>query len=202
MAGMGPPPAASPNPNRRRRNAPSQMTKLPAGGRQDEAPTWPLLPDLGLQSKLDRLHEQIDETSLEAQGEGQQAANARRRLMGLRDRADQMEKLVALSAEQEAILWAELWATPQAVAWERIGWLRDVAQYARWKVRAESGDLEASKEARLWSDRLGLNPQAMLRLRWEIAADEVGEQRGERAAAASATKRASTRRRLKAVDSA
>ena len=41
-------------------------------------------------------------------------------------------------------------------------------QYVRLKILAECGDLEAGKEARQWSDRLGLNPLAMLRLRWEI----------------------------------
>lgn len=198
MPGMGPPP--KPAGQRRRTNATVATTKLPAGGRQGPAPDWPLQPDLKLQASLTRLHEQIDEASLEAQGEGQPAKNATRRLLGLRERAEQTQMLLDMSTEQEAILWRELWATPQAVAWERIGWARDVAQYARWKVRAESGDLEASKEARLWSDRLGLNPQAMLRLRWEVTADEVADARTERAAATA--KRPPARRRLKAVDTA
>jgi hypothetical protein len=48
-------------------------------------------------------------------------------------------------------------------------------------------------EARQWSDRLGLNPLAMLRLRWTIVSDEVGEARGDKESAASP-------RRLRAVD--
>jgi hypothetical protein len=198
VPGMGPPP--KPAGQRRRTNATLATTKLPAGGRQGAPPDWPLQPDLKLQAQLTRLHEQIDEASLESQGDGQAAKNATRRLLGLRERAEHTDLLLRTSEEQELGLWRELWATPQAVAWERIGWVRDVAQYARWKVRAESGDLEASKEARLWSDRLGLNPQAMLRLRWEVAGDELGQERGERATAAAAKRPA--RRRLKAVDSA
>ena len=83
-------------------------------------------------------------------------------------------------AEQEALLWAELWATPQASMWEKLGWAREVAQYVRWKVRGEMGNLDAAKEARQWSDRLGLNPLAMLRLRWEIERAEDAEDRGRR----------------------
>lgn len=79
----------------------------------------------------------------------------------------------------ERTLWAELWATPQAAAWEQLGYTREVAQYVRWKVRGELGDLDAAKEARQLSDRLGLTPLAMLRLRWEIATDELGERRSE-----------------------
>jgi hypothetical protein len=76
-------------------------------------------------------------------------------------------------------------------------WLRTVARYVRFEVRAETGDLKAGAEARLLEDRLGLSPQAMLRLRWEVSADEVGEQRQERSTQA---RRRSARQRLKVVD--
>lgn len=69
----------------------------------------------------------------------------------------------------ELALWAELWRTPQAVAWERMHSGREVAQYVRFKIRAEDGALDEAKEARQLGDRLGLTPLAMLRLRWEIA---------------------------------
>ncbi|MFC5996940.1 hypothetical protein ACFQE5_22270 [Pseudonocardia hispaniensis] len=176
------------------------MTKLPAEGRTGEPPAWPLPPDVVTQAKLGRLHEQIDEASLEAQGTGREAKNAARRLLSLRERAEILSAQMATLAEHEALLWAELWATPQAVAWERLKWTREVAQYVRWKIRAEIGDIEAAKEARFWSDRLGLNPVAMLRLRWEVATDEVAGQRAERTARTTATAR--SRRGLKAVDGA
>lgn len=192
-------PGPPPNPNRRRRNATVAMTKLPAEGRTGPAPDWPLPADPRPAAKLRLLNEQIDEASLDAQGTGKETRAAERRLLGLRERAEALEAEIETAAEQQGVLWAQLWATPQAVAWERLRWTRDVAQYVRWKVQAELGDLEASKEARLLSDRLGLNPLALLRLRWEIVEDEVAEQRtARRATAARASSR--SRRGLKAVE--
>ena len=98
----------------------------------------------------------------------------------------------------EAELWKELWRLPQAVAWEQIGYTREVAQYVRWKVRGELGELEAAKEARQLSDRLGLSPLAMLRNQWAIDdRDEVGDMREQR------SPRGSTKARgVRAVDTA
>ncbi|MFF8485170.1 hypothetical protein [Streptomyces antibioticus] len=104
-----------------------------------------------------------------------------------------------LEAQQriESELWRELWKTPQAVMWGRLSWTREVAQYVRWKSRAEAGDLDSAKEARQLADRLGLTPLSMLRLRWEIGTDEVAETRQARAQQAE---RQTTRRRLRVVD--
>lgn len=95
-------------------------------------------------------------------------------------------------------VWATLWATPQASAWERLGYTRIVARYARLLALAD--DPEATTppiltETRQLEDRLGLSPMAMLRLRWEIAPDEVAEKRQERSAP-------SRRRTLKVVGDA
>lgn len=81
------------------------------------------------------------------------------------------------ATDEELALWADLWRLPQACVWEKQGSHREVAQYVRWKVKAESGDLKAAPEARQMSDRLGLTPLAMLRLRWEIVSDELGQAR-------------------------
>jgi hypothetical protein len=91
-------------------------------------------------------------------------------------------------------VWAELWLTPQAVAWERLGWSRTVARYCRVLVDAERTGAPAAiqAEARQLEDRLGLTPMSMLRLRWEISRDEVGEKREPAEAAAV--------RRLHAID--
>lgn len=80
-------------------------------------------------------------------------------------------------AEQEA--WAQLWATPQAVAWERLGWTRTVARYCRAMVAAEARDASPALLAQVTAleDRLGLTPKAMRLLLWEIVADEVAERR-------------------------
>lgn len=102
----------------------------------------------------------------------------------------------------ELAAWRELWATPQAVAWERLGWVRTVARYCRVMVRAEAPDAPAvlSGEARQFEDRLGLTPLAMSRMRppWTISSDEIAERRDERTAAK--TPPASSRARLKVVD--
>ena len=80
-------------------------------------------------------------------------------------------------AETEA--WRQVWATPQAAAWEKLGWVRTVARYVRLLVQSEKKDATASicGEVRQMEDRLGLTPMAMLRLRWQIVEDEVSEAR-------------------------
>lgn len=198
MAGMGPPPKDADQ--RRRRNATVAMTKLPAEGRQGDAPVWPLIPDVVMTAKrnvaagkVERLRFDLEE----AQAEGsKQAAAVERRLDAAEERLAILDAQLAEQKNLEAALWTDLWATPQAVEWERLGWTRDVAQYVRHKVLAELGDLDAAREARQWSDRLGLSPMAMLRLRWQVVPDEVGERRRERAQDRSV----SGRRRLKVVD--
>ncbi len=98
----------------------------------------------------------------------------------------------SLPLAAEAELWRQLWHTPQAAAWEELGWTRTVARYAKVLLRAEDLDMPALAEARQLEDRLGLTPKAMRMLLWEIARDEVAEKRGQ----APAT---SARTRIKAV---
>lgn len=71
--------------------------------------------------------------------------------------------------DNEARIWEDLWGTPQAVAWEQLGYHRIVARYARMLALAEE-KLQATLlgETRSLEDRLGLTPMSMLRLRWEI----------------------------------
>jgi hypothetical protein len=77
----------------------------------------------------------------------------------------------------EAALWAELWATPQAVAWDELGWGRVVARYVRIAIEAEAaGAIAATRsECRQLEDRLGLNPMSMKRLQWELVDDATGQ---------------------------
>jgi hypothetical protein len=98
--------------------------------------------------------------------------------------------------DRESVLWASIWVTPQAAAWERLGWTLEVALYVRLMVLAEAGDVKAAAELRQWSDRLGLNPAAMLRNRWRVAADQVAAKR----AAVKANPDGSMRDRLKALN--
>ena len=71
--------------------------------------------------------------------------------------------------KDEEVVWAQVWSTPQAAEWERLGWVRTVARYVRVLVEAEMpGASPALRvEARQLEDRLGLSPMAMLKLRWE-----------------------------------
>lgn len=97
----------------------------------------------------------------------------------------------------EAELWVDVWTRPVAVKWEREGCEREVAQYVIWKALAENGDLNASKEARMLSDRLLLNPMALFRAGLTVAVDEVTPKRAAQAPAAAG--KATKARRLKAV---
>lgn len=98
-------------------------------------------------------------------------------------------------------LWDELWSTPQAVAWERLGagTIRVVARYVVLLAEADVGEPKAAMEVRQIEDRLGLSPLAMLRLRWEVAPDEVAEAREQRTASPA---KSDARARLRIVDPA
>ena len=98
-------------------------------------------------------------------------------------------------SKAEAKVWVEMWHTPQAAAWERLGWNRTVARYVRFLVEAEKPESSVAllSEVRQLEDRLGLTPMSMLRLRWEVKADEVAEKREEFLAPV---------RRIRAVDTA
>lgn len=78
---------------------------------------------------------------------------------------------------EDDLLWGDLWRTPQAAAWVRMGAgvARVVARYVVMQRLRQNEKIWA--EMRQIEDRLGLNPLAMLRLRWEVAPDEVERKR-------------------------
>ena len=94
----------------------------------------------------------------------------------------------------EPLFWDDLWATPQAVMWERAGWVRMVARYALLVEATERPKCSALifGEVRQMEDRLGLSPMSMLRLRWEV--EEADEPEAEAVVAPAGPKR-----RLKVV---
>jgi hypothetical protein len=109
------------------------------------------------------------------------------------------------AGEKEA--WRDLWHTPQAVAWERLGWNRTVGRYCRVMVAAERElDSTLLSETRQLEDRLGLTPKAMRLMLWTIVGDTVAEQRAkaaeERRAERQRQEAQSARQRIRAVDSA
>ena len=77
----------------------------------------------------------------------------------------------------ELALWTDLWRTPQAVMWEKLGWVRVVARYVRLVIAAEDPEAPATivAEPRHLEDRLGLTPMAMKRLMWEVAEPKVDD---------------------------
>lgn len=97
------------------------------------------------------------------------------------------------ASEPEWDAWTTLWRRPQAAAWAQMHLERVVARYVRTMLAAEQPGAYSAVlgEARQMEDRLGLSPMSMLRLRWEVVADELDIQR---------TERGSARPRLVAVD--
>ncbi len=96
-------------------------------------------------------------------------------------------------------LWADLWGKPQAVMWERLGQLYEVAMCVRMLARAEQprSGVELQKVVRQYLDSLGLSTQGMLRNRWQIAVSESPEKRSPKLETAPVV---SMRDRLKAID--
>lgn len=183
MPGMGPPP--KPANQRQRRNATVAMVQLPAEGRKKRAPNWPLIPDVVMTVRRDLAEAKAETLEYELQElrlDGKPCGQAEQKLDRAREVLAILERQLAEQRRLEAVLWRDLWKLPQAVAWERLGWLRDVAIYVRHHVLGELGELDQAKEARQWSDRLGLTPLAMLRLRWEVVTDETAVRREEKAA--------------------
>jgi hypothetical protein len=178
----------------RRRNAALALTELPAEGRTGPTPDWPLGPDLMLWSMREVAQSRLDQLEFD-RDEGKAVDDDK--IDRVRAEVLRLDTMLARQGEAEAELWAALWATPQAVQWERLRWTRTVATYVRWQVRGEGGDLKAAQEARHLNDRLGLNPVAMQRLRWTVVADELAERKTAKASAATARKRV---RAVKAVD--
>lgn len=191
----GPPP----DPNALRRDRPSDKagwTILPANGYQGPLPKWPLIPDVVLTTKRDsalKLAERLADELAEEKN-GRRRAAKRKELDGVNEHLALLDKQLEVQQELEDLLWSQLWRLPQACVWVQQGWLRDVAQYARHKVRAELGSLDDAKEARQWSDRLGLNPAAMLRNRWKVAAADDAPKTDEQPTGSPATTAAKPRR--------
>jgi hypothetical protein len=81
----------------------------------------------------------------------------------------------------ESKAWRQLWSTPRAVAWGRVGWTRTLARLARMMVAAEQPDATSALRAQVVAleDRHGLTPRGMRTMLWTIADDELGGRRQE-----------------------
>ncbi|ALG06840.1 hypothetical protein [Kibdelosporangium phytohabitans] len=193
----GPPP--DPNAIRRGRQGDADTwTWLPQEGFAGAIPDWPLLDDVTLTARRDMM---LDK----AAGLADELADAtddrvrglvQRRLDSANERIRILDQQIDAQRDLEQSMWHQLWRTPQAFVWDQQRWLREVAQYVRHKVLAELGSMADAKEARQWSDRLGLNPAAMLRNRWRVVDGVVAKPGGQQQ---SAPKRESARSRLTVV---
>lgn len=98
-------------------------------------------------------------------------------------------------------VWAELWKSPQAAAWEKLGYHRIVARYALLLSQVEKPAASARllNEVRQLEDRLGLTPMAMLRLRWEVSEKDRAEHRSGAETKRPDGAHETVRRRLKIV---
>lgn len=171
MPGMGPPPKAADQ--RARRNSTFAMTRLPAAGRAGRAPAWPLGVDVSIETEIELTKLAIAGLKKDAEWEttSRERSAARRKLERATEKLAKLQAMKKAAGATEKQIWTALWKTPQATQWEKRGWFREVALYARHQAKAEAGSLDDSKEARQREDRLGLNDMAMLRLRWEIVDD-------------------------------
>ena len=177
-----PRPPKHPSVRARRNNFKSDFTSLSPTARIGKpVPVWPLQDDVRLRAQLELARDRIVSLQVElAEAEdGRTKGRLRRNLAQAEMTAATSELQLEQARDAEVALWAELWGMPQAQVWEDAHAGREVAQYVRWKVRAEQGDLDAAREARMLSDRLGLNPLALLRLRLEIEAVDAAEEKGK-----------------------
>jgi hypothetical protein len=165
----------------RRNNPKADFRVLKSEGRLQPAPPWPLQPSPRAQAALEFNRDRVAALQLEiAEAEdGRTKGRLRRGLNKAEILVVQLELEIEQARDAEVALWADLWRIPQAVIWEESHALREVAQYVRWKIAGEQGDLDSAKEARMLSDRLGLNPLALLKLRAEIEHVEAVEAQGE-----------------------
>lgn len=160
-----------PDPNRRRRNAPTiSTTHLPAGGRPGPPPRVPAPARLGKAGKA---------WWRWAWATPQAAAWDPGSLQVIARRASLEDDIAAL-ADVRGLDFSELLDTDDQGR---------VTAVVRRLAALATGRIGIAKEMRELDRALGLTPKAMAELRWTIAADEVAEARQARAP-----------RRLKAVD--
>lgn len=204
-----PGPPQKPDDQRARRNATLAMTRLPAGGRTGRVPAWPLVADVKLTAERDTAKAAVADLTdqLDYQRETHASPAAIAGTMRKLDRATTALAIYNATLRQqrklEADTWRALWHTPQAVEWDRLGWTREVAMYVRHRVLGELGDLAQAVEARAWSDRLGLTPLAMLKLRWAVGdKDEDTSKTGRPAARGSGRRSGTVYGGLRVVDPA
>jgi hypothetical protein len=105
--------------------------------------------------------------------------------------------LADLPNDRESEVWAQFWAKPQAIVWERDQIFEPVAMFVRQYIEGmeRKASAENRKTVRMMFADLYLTSDSMARARLRIAPDEVEAKRAEVKPA-----RKSARSRLKVVD--
>lgn len=85
--------------------------------------------------------------------------------------------------KREAILWACEWARPQAVMWEQLGLVTEVALYVRTLRRAEASVASAAllTLVKQQMEFLGVSIPGLARNHWIIDGDHAAQEPGLRA---------------------
>lgn len=172
------------HPSVRSSRRPSQrgFTSL-VGGREGDAPSWPLPSDAALVNKLDYMQDRVASLAadLEACEDGRKRGGLKRQLGNAEAEAALLKIQVEQQSDLELEQWGQLWSTPQAKLWEdSAAFVRSLAQFVRWNVKGEQGDIEAAREARIRGKEFGLTPLTLMGLRAEIERADEAQDRGER----------------------
>lgn len=176
-------PGPAPKPASRRSRASRGGLRTLSAVSSVTAPEFPLAPDATQSATIEQLRDRVAATqaSLEVETDRRRRYRQKKQLERDQIALGIIELQVRQAADYEAAMWADLWAAPQAAIWgENPATVRELALYVRWMIRAEQGDTKAASEARQLSDRLGINPAALLKLRAEIENVDAAEDRGRR----------------------
>lgn len=109
---------------------------------------------------------------------------------------------LAGQSDREVELWVRMWSMPQAVQWERMAQVVEVALYVRNLAIVElpGSPVNLGTLLRQQADALGLTIPGMRSHRWRIAVNEVADKRDRQAAVTPAgSARLSARDRFQVV---
>lgn len=190
-------PAPDPNALNRERDK-GEWKVLPREGRPGPPPDWPLPPDVRAQAQLEHTERQAVEVRDQwANADSRKAASLAKKLERLEGALAAMRAVMAQRDEMELALWAELWAMPQALVWQRQSQQWEVALYCRRMIEAQERDsaVNLSTLVRQMADSLGLTTPGLRSNRWTIEADPASTSEASQPAPA----RSKARDRLKVV---
>jgi hypothetical protein len=83
---------------------------------------------------------------------------------------------------REAEIWAEVWRTPQAIAWRSESWRwRIVGMYVRISALCESPEVTGALVMQLhrYGDQIGMTPAGLKENGWAIGATEAEAEGGK-----------------------